>query len=106
MKHPRNRSERRHNGEVWRNRQRRKMIVWWREYRSGSSWFKPEDNNMWWGRKQTSAHGNRCACHYEKFSRKEVRKRRQGLDVKAGRKSVSLLSLRQGFEASQYEGLD
>lgn len=105
MKHPRSRSERRHNGEVWRNRQRFVMKnTWWRTLRSDTEWFIT--NNMWWGRKQISAHGNRCMCHAEKRSRKEVRKRRQGLDVKAGRKSLSLCPVPQGFEESQYEGLD
>lgn len=102
MKHPRSRSERRHNGEVWRNRQRFIMRNCW-------SIFKPEGfatNRMWWGRKQTVAHGNRCMCHAEKRSRKEIRKRRQGMDVKAGRKPIHLSYLQEDSQTSQHEGLD
>lgn len=76
MKHPYSRAERRHNGEVWRNRQRFKMTQTWSYSR-----YKPEswtENNMWWARKQSSGHGNRCMCHYEK--RTEVCKRRRALD--------------------------
>lgn len=78
MKHPSSRSERRHNGNVWRNRQRFIILHVW--YQSRYSPVDPTKNNMWWARKQSSAHGNRCCCHYEKFSRKEIRKRRRALD--------------------------
>jgi len=81
MHHPQSRVERRWNGEVWRNRQRAKMKSWWRTPNGQSAEEYWQDNNMWWGRKQTSGHGNRCLCHYEKFSSKEIRKRRRALDA-------------------------
>jgi len=78
MKHPQDRAERRFNGEVWRSRQRFKMKQTWYLGRKGPDYL--EDNNMWWARKQSSAHGNRCMmCHYEKHSRKYKRKRRRAL---------------------------
>ena len=79
MKHPNNRAERRHNGNTWRDRQRAIMRTWWRPVaESLEEYWK--DNNMWNARKQSVAHGNRCACHFEKYSSKEIRKRRRALD--------------------------
>lgn len=81
MHHPKSRAERRHNGEVWRDRQRRKMRSWRTFSREGlepAEYWK--DNRMWWARKQSSAHGNRCMCHIEKTCRKSIRKRRRALD--------------------------
>lgn len=105
MNHPTSRAHRRHNGDVWRNRQRFKMLATWyrgivRKFEDGQEsaadyWT---DNNMWWARKQSSAHGNRCYCHYEKYSPKAIRERRQGLDVKANRKSLRLSSLQEEDE--------
>lgn len=91
MKHPYTRSSRRHNGEVWRNRQRFIMLNVWSIHSTNS--FSLVDNNMWWGRKKTYGHGNRCMCHSEKRSRKDIRKRRQGLDARANRKSVQMQAL-------------
>lgn len=101
MNHPRSRSERRFNAEVWRNRQRRKMLDTWSKH--NSSWFT--DNNMWWARKQSSGHGNRCMCHCEKTSRKEIRKRREGLDARGQKKTVRLCSLQEGSQTREYESL-
>jgi hypothetical protein len=79
MKHPRSRAERRHNGDTWRNRQRYIMTYVWSN-RSGREdyWY---DNNMWWARKQAVGHGRHCMCHYEKYCRKSIRKRRRALDM-------------------------
>lgn len=76
MKHPQSRAERRHNGETWRNRQRYIMVVTWSSYRTRR--HDPTENNMWWGRKKTYGHGNRCMCHHVK--RTERRKRREALN--------------------------
>lgn len=76
MHHPKSRSERRFNGEVWRDRQRFKMMNCWFYRGDKPEWFLK--NNTWWARKQSSAHGNRCMCHYEK--RTEITKRRRALD--------------------------
>jgi hypothetical protein len=76
MHHPKSRSERRFNGEVWRDRQRFIMKNCWWSSRNDNSWFLT--NVMWWARKQCSAHGNRCACHIEKIT--EKRSRRRALD--------------------------
>lgn len=91
MKHPRSRYERRHNGIVWRNRQRFIMLNVWHSSRYFSDDWT--NNVMWWARKQSSAHGNRCMCHEAKRSRSEVRKRRRGLDVKAQKKTLRLSPL-------------
>lgn len=79
MKHPQGRAGRRYNGEVWRDRQRRKMATWRRPNGQEPAEYWKE-NRTWWARKQSSAHGNRCMCHFEKRSRKEIRKRRRALD--------------------------
>jgi hypothetical protein len=75
VKHPYTRTERRSNAETWRNRQRARMFTWY-GYKDGR--WDPTENNMWWARKQSSAHGNRCMCHCEKQTQK--RQRRRALD--------------------------
>lgn len=81
MRHPYTRAERRHNGNTWRNRQRRRMLDTWNAPRfSGESaegyW---EDNLMWWARKQMQCHSD--CCNWEaKKSWKSIRKRRRALD--------------------------
>jgi hypothetical protein len=79
MKHPLSRAERRHNGDTWRNRQRFVIRnIWFNRSGREDYWL---DNNTWWARKRSFGHGNRCLCHYEKFDRKSIRKRRRALDM-------------------------
>lgn len=80
MKHPKGRAQRRYNGEVWRDRQRFRMSNVWGRHIDEEPAEYWKSNRTWWARKQSSAHGNRCMCHYEKFCRKEIRKRRRALD--------------------------
>ena len=80
MRHPHSRAERRWNAETWRAGQRALLKQWFGTSRLSS----PGDylgNRMWWARKQCAGHGNRCFCHYEKYSSKEIRKRRRALDA-------------------------